>query len=176
MKVDELIRLIQNLRRGDDLEASKQAFFAEFSTPEQVREWCSALSLRWLISVVDTFIDHGTTAERPRAMVISVYFNMVKMADTVNYLRPEENLRRLANTMQLLYEDVGTVVLASDDMPNILFYRVADILHTTPHLHRIFEEIQHRLALNSPTMRAFSSYRTDFYTPAFYSGRRNFRM
>lgn len=173
MNSNNIKQLIQNLRRGDNLEESKREFFTEIEN--NVSHWCQTLTLRWLVSIVDTYIDHGTPAEQPRAMMISVYFNMVKIADSSRLLTTPNRdlLPRMLDDVVFMYDEVNSLKITSDDMPNILFWRINNQLKTSPALLALFEAIKWKLAVNSQTMQ-IANYHKGFYKQIFFEGRRHF--
>lgn len=173
MNTENLKQLIRNLRRGVDLEASKQAFFTEME--QNYTYWCDNLSLRWLISVADTYIDHGNPTESRNAMVISTYFNMVKIADTAMLLTQPNSymLPRLLDDVVFMYDEVNSLKITSDDMPNILFFRIDRLMQATPVLNAFFEAIKTRLAKHSRTLK-IADYHKGFYNKIFFEGRKSF--
>lgn len=175
MNTENVKQLIKNLRRGDDLQQSKQQFFAEMRT--NFRYWSQTLTLRWLVSVIDSFIDHGTETERRNAAIVSTYFNLVKIADTRLLLTVDNAilLPRLQQDVMFMYDEVNSLKITSDDMPNILFYRLNELLQTTPHINCLFEEIKKRLAHHSPTMQV-AQYHKGFYDKVFFENRKHFKQ
>ena len=173
MNSDNLKQLIKNLRRGDNLQESKAIFFEEIG--KNYNYWCKKLTLRWLISVADTYIDHGTPTEQRNAMVISTYFNLVKIADTAMLLKQPNSymLPRLLEDVVFMYDEVNSLKITSDDMPNILFYRIDRLMAETPHLQQLFEEVKLRLATHSTTLR-IASYHKGFYDKIFFEGRKTY--
>ena len=175
MTLEELIKLIQNLRRGDDLEISKELFFNEVEKNAEM--WCEKLSLRWLISVIDTFADHGTTIERSNALIVSTFANMVKIADTSLLLtRPDNSmLPRLLKDVVFLYDEINSLRIAKDDMPNVLFYRISEVMKKTPVIELYFEEIKKRFRMHS-AMLLITQYYRNFWEKIFFEDRRHFKM
>lgn len=174
MNTDNIKQLIQNLRRGDDIEKSRTQFFDEIKT--NTGHWCQTLSLRWLVSVVDTYADHGSAIEQSNAMIVSTFFNLVKMADTAKLLTMPSThmLLLLQNDVVALYDEVNSLKITDDDMPNILFFRIDKKLQRTPVIHAFFNEIKKRLAQHSPTLTTLSQYHKGFYNLIFFEGRRHF--
>ena len=175
MTADELKQLIKNLRRGDDMEESRLRFFNEINT--NTAAWCSNLSLRWLISVADTYIDHGTPIEARNAIIISVYFNIIKIADTARLLTTPncDMLPRLLEDVVFMYDEVNSLRITQDDMPNNLFFRIDELLKITPPLQLLFEEVKKRLDQHSQTLK-ITEYNKDFYKKEFFANRRNFKQ
>jgi hypothetical protein len=162
------------LRRGEDVENNKRWFFDAVMSSYMHME----LSLRDWVSVVDTFADHGNEIERPRAVMISAFFNAIKMSDTMAWLsdvNPDKLAMATAN-MQYLYEEVGTIRLDFDDMPQILFYRMRYELNFCDVLRFIFfNKIMPVLSRESITLQTLSKNNKDFLKPVFFPGRRSFR-
>ena len=174
MKQDTLILLIQNLRRGDDMERSKELFFREMSTKGS--KWCKELSLRWLISVIDTYADHGTELEQSNAMIVSTFANLIKIADTKLLLTKYdyEMLPRLKENVVRMYDDLNSLMIQGDDMPNNLWFRIDEKLEKTPEIKLFFEEIKERFRKLSP-MLTISRYSPHFWEKRYFQGRRNFK-
>lgn len=130
----------------------------------------------WLVSVVDTFIDHGTETEKRNAAIISTYFNLVKIADTSKLLtKPDKSmLPRLLEDVVFMHDEANSLKISSDDMPNVLFYRLDGLMKPTPHLRQIFETIKIRLAKHSQTMQV-AQYHKGFYDKIFFENRKNFK-
>ena len=174
MKQDTLILLIQNLRRGDDMERSKALFFREMS--KNTSKWCNELSLRWLISVIDTYADHGTELEQSNAMIVSTFANLIKIADTKLLLTKYdyEMLPRLKENVVRMYDDLNSLMIQGDDMPNNLWFRIDEKLEKTPEIKLFFEEIKERFRKLSP-MLTISRYSPHFWEKRYFQGRRNFK-
>jgi len=74
---------IKQLRNRRDVEVHWPAF--QVLVAENTAS-VLALSSRWLISVCDTFADYGTPVERRNALLLSMFVNMIRVADTYRYL------------------------------------------------------------------------------------------
>lgn len=174
MDKERLIKLIQNLRRGEDVFKSKIIFFREIKLNSD--KWLKTLDLRWLISIVDTFADHGTPIEKSNAMIISTFANLIKIADTaIQLTRPDETkLQRLLEDVVYLYDGMNSTKIIRDDMLGVLWFRISDVMEKTPILGRFFEEIKERFKKNSQILK-ISQYDPQFWEPDFFSKRKNFR-
>jgi len=175
MSEKNLIKLIKNLRRGKNIEKSKKLFFTELQN--NYAKWCKELSLRWLISIVDTYIDHGMVIYRNNAAIISTFANIIKISDTAMLLHKRDDtlLSDLKNDVTYLYDGVYSFKITDGDMINNLFYRLDVILSETPELWAIFEEIIHRLAKYSHTLQ-IAEYHKHFYEKTFFEGRKSFNI
>jgi hypothetical protein len=175
MTKERLIKLIQNLRRGDDLKKSKILFFSEVE--RNAEKWCKELTLRWLISIIDTYADHGNDIERSNALIVSTFANMIKIADTSLLLtRPDNSkLERLLQDVVYLYDEVNSLKITWDDMPNILFYRISEVMQKTPVIEIYFEEIKKRFRINSNMLKITQHY-PKFWDKIFFEGRRHFKL
>lgn len=176
MMYNQIKKLIQNLRRGDDMENSLPAFL--FIVENDIENICKTFTLRWLISVNDTYIDHGNDMEKRNAMAISIYANLIKMADTVfeyHVKKPiPERMEYMKTNVVHMYDKINSVMMATDDMPNILFYRFDELLQSTPVLHKLFEEIKQRFARQSYMMQ-LAKHHKGFYDKIFFEDRKNFK-
>jgi hypothetical protein len=175
MTKDELIKLIQNLRRGDQLEQSKELFFKEVENNSA--KWCNELTLRWLISIIDTYADHGTDIERSNALIVSTFANLIKIADTSLLLTHPDSSRlpRLLQDVIYLYDEVNSLKITKDDMPNNLFYRISEVMRSTPAIEFYFEEIKKRLKKHSEMLK-ITQHNPKFWDKIFFEDRRHFKM
>jgi hypothetical protein len=171
---EKILQLIKNLRRGDDLEASKEEFFMIIT--EKIAYMLEEFSLRDLISIVDTYADHGTDLQKAQAMMISSFFNCIKISDTfLQYIKSTESYERpSSNGVFHLYDGVNSLRIQYDDMPSVLFYRILRSLRNAPVLYILWNEILHRLRTNSKTLLLASCDNEYFFTPQFFPGRKNF--
>lgn len=174
MNLENLKQLIVNLRRGDDVENSKDLFFTEIKKNAHI--WAGNLDLRWLISVVDTYADHGTKIERSNALIVSTFANMLKISDTRLLLtaKDETLLPRLKQDVVYMYDGMNSLKITWDDMPNILWYRIDEVMNDTPEIQLFFEEIKLRFRNHSKTLQ-ISKYYPAFWEKIFFEGRRNWR-
>lgn len=168
--MDRYIALIRNLRRGDDIESSRKEFLDWFRY--HVKDY-SKINLRWLISISDTIIDHGNEDEKPRAMMISIFANMVKLSDT-NLMNYEYKGSHLTDYIEELYDGLNSFRLPDGDMMNNMFYRIDKILSPTPQLRMLFMEIRNRMATGSETLTMMSKHHNDMFSESFFKGRRSF--
>lgn len=72
--------LIVRIRRACDLQGDLATFFALWR--EQADFLTENLDSRWLISALDSFIDHGKPQEQACAMAIVGFMNMAMLAET----------------------------------------------------------------------------------------------
>ncbi len=110
------------------------------------------LNTRWLVSICDTYADHGTREERLAAISLTVLVNVVKLAETERLLTgddrestPEEREAFLSGFPHPLWDGVTSYLVESGDMPRNLFNRLRDTLVEAPPFDAIGETILQRL-------------------------------
>lgn len=167
-------KLIQNLRRGDEMEYSYEVFKNFVNHIIQSQE-IKEISLRDLISIIDTFADHGNDIEKSSALTVSVFFNTLKISDTfLKHSARLINTQPQSNGVFHLYDGVNSLRLAYDDMPSVLFFRIEKELLKSTFVYPIWKEVLIRLKLQSKTLQLASLQNPLFFEPQFFPGRKNF--
>jgi hypothetical protein len=170
---EKILQLIKNLRRGDDLEDSKKLFF--WIITNNIDRIVIKFDLRDLISIVDTYADHGNELQKAQAMIISSFFNCIKISDTfLQYSDITPHTQPESNGVFHLYNGVNSLRLEYDDMPSVLFFRIRTVLKSDDVLSIIWTEILRRLSMCSNTLFLASEKNPYFFTPQFFPGRKNF--
>ena len=141
----QIAALVKELRNSRDVEANWEAFQALVRGNEDlvVKE----LSLRWLRSVCDSFADFGNPLERRDALAISVFINMVRLAETVRYLRGPILPGRLAEAKSKrlpLYDELWTFHIDKQDVYLNVAKRMARQLQGTGVMEKIWREVIRR--------------------------------
>ena len=70
---------------------------------------------------------------------------------------------------------INSLRIAKDDMPNILFYRISEVMKKTPVIELYFEEIKKRFRMHS-AMLLITRYYRNFWEKIFFEDRRHFKM
>jgi SAM-dependent methyltransferase len=116
---------------------------------------------RWLVSICDTFADHGTPIERRNAMFVSLLVAWEKLVQTRRLAdaSPEWIASGAPSFMrepQLLWDGVTSMVTTPRaDMLRNLFSRLGVMLGPTPHLLQMMETVVERMrACRSSTIAA----------------------
>lgn len=115
------VQLIVMLRRGIAVEQNYAQFRELWQS--QCDFLCQSLSLRWLISACDTFIDHDENlAIKATMMNAVVMVNTVKLYETERWLQgenavdyPQEKLQALKEKKQPLFSGLETFTVGQDD-------------------------------------------------------------
>ncbi|MCF8359242.1 MAG: hypothetical protein K9H26_10815 [Prolixibacteraceae bacterium] len=172
---EAIIMLIRNLRRGHNTKLSKQALF--LLVKENINLITQSFNLRDLVSIVDTYADHGTPTQQANALIISAFFNMCKISDTFLQFcnRREMETQPESNGVFYLYDGVNSLRLQYDDMPSVLFFRIEFSLRKHFTLFRLWREILSKLSQRSKTLQLASERNPRFFIPEFFPGRENFR-
>ena len=101
--------------------------------------------IRWLISICDTIVDFGPPGQKPLAMMIVNFTNMLKLWDTsdslVNDSTINKNKASKYKTTQL-WDGVITFDILYGDMPNNMMKRMNNVLSQDQVLNRIWKRIK----------------------------------
>ncbi len=146
--------LIVKIRREKDLTESLLAFRSLWNA--EGFYLLKNLSSRWILSALDTFIDHGDAHERAQALAIVTFFNMLKMAETEHRLRGSdtykpEGIAENTNDYPLLWDGVRAFHLTDDDTFANIVRRIRKTLSHTPLFFLAFETLLIK-ATNANTM------------------------
>jgi hypothetical protein len=139
-------RLVVEIRNSRDLEDNLNLFF-ELVRSNQ-REILATFNIRWLVSICDTYADHGTEIERRNALLISMFVNMLRLAETYKLASgplEEARLNKTRDQLVPLYEGVSTFAIDRQDVYLNLSKRMARLLPDTPFLDAIWRVILKRL-------------------------------
>src|SRR5262249_1730520 len=104
---------------------------------------------RWIVSALDTFVDHGEPAERANAMMIVTFANVLKLADTEYVLcdEPAYDAERLGGNVKnypCLW-DGGKVLHLPDAVTFAnMVNRMRKTLLPTPLFRLMFESLLNR--------------------------------
>ncbi len=133
----------KNLRRG----------FQDFKEFQQLVEVIDLkeLSLRWLISISDSYLACGTEKERAISGIISTFATIgARTLDTVTINQPLENLQE---HHQHLYDGMVSVNLNSCDTYQNYFERIDAVIRLEPFLYKLWREIKGRIQANSKVFK-----------------------
>lgn len=164
-----LKRLIKTLRRRKDVDAD-WATFDRFVT-SNIAEIVAAQNTRWLVSICDTYADHGPPAAARNAMIVSSFVNMVRFAETVKFVRPVVDPDRVLTARGRrveLYDGVSTFAIDEQDVFLNLTRRVNALLADDPVILPIWREVLTRLAQGDNVVSDFareSAVRDRYFPP-----------
>jgi len=149
---------IKQLRNRRDVEVHWPAF--QVLVAENTAS-VLALSSRWLISVCDTFADYGTPVERRNALLLSMFVNMIRVADTYRYLLdPAVNRARqteLSTGQVSLYDGLVTLHLDRQDTCLNLSKRLVRVLEETPFFLSAYHILVKRMMQADSLLLRFAS-------------------
>lgn len=163
----EAIRHIVYLRRrlqADEHWSALQSLVARY---EDV--FLAELDTRWLLSICDTYSDHGTELERSAAMVIVTCINTIKLAETERLMMPGcqvdwERIKEQSQPVEL-FDGITSYLVKTGDMPRNMLARIEKALLPTPLLHRIWRAILLRLKHSDNLLSRLARHHT---AGAFY--------
>lgn len=142
---------IVRIRRGIDLDSERARFFALTQHAESGSFLARRLSLRWLLSCLDTYADHAPLGPAAGALALSALVNTVKLAETERLVLRDathdparvEALRR--DFPVPLFGGLNAFRLESGDMVRNLFARLELVLTDDPFLHAALERVREAL-------------------------------
>jgi len=141
---------IIRLRRGN---TSDWPYFSS-EVKNNVALICDSVNTRWLISILDTFIDYGDALEKSQALAIVTLVNWEKLAltqRTASGQYPEsepnkEGLDTIRNRHGILWDGMDCMLLeGKGDLLINLFKRIIATLKVQPLFLRLFETLFERI-------------------------------
>ncbi|PLX82831.1 MAG: hypothetical protein C0617_13245 [Desulfuromonas sp.] len=108
----------------------------------------STFSIRWLVSVCDTYADYGSGEQKRNALLISMFVNMLRMADTAFFVSSgidEENLEKTNDRLVMQYDGVATFAINRQDVFLNLSKRTMRATKNDPVFGKIWKEIISRI-------------------------------
>lgn len=162
--LDYLRELIIELRNHRDVEDNFPVFrsLVEESGFLILETW----DLRWLISICDTYADYGTPVERRNALLVSLFVNLFRIADTYlitqNCTDDHEMINILSQQqipLSLLNNEangVMTLSLAKQDTCLNLAKRLDAVLEETPFFHAVYRKAVELFLKESPLLSGFA--------------------
>ena len=130
-------------------------------------ELLRSFSTRWLVSIADTFADHGVHPERGNAMVIVVLVSVTRLAETERlYLRDPsiDQAKQDACVMPgtPLWDGMVGYAIKHGDMPLNMWTRIRALMIETPTLSFIFETVLARLMSNDTLIGRLAALNPNF--------------
>ena len=120
----------------------------------------ASFSMRWLRSICDTYADFGDALERRDALAISSFINMVRLAETVRYIRGTvipEKLEATRSDRVPLYEELYTFAINQQDVFLNMAKRMARQLQGTGLMEKIWREVIRRFHQGDNIITEFQS-------------------
>lgn len=166
----ELVKIIVLIRRGIALEQNVKLFFTIIEA--EIDFLLNVLSTRWIISIADTYADHGTDLQQATAVMIIAPFNMIKLTETERLImadnhhdehKIELNDQRRARREPLeLWDGMTTYSLRHGDMPRNMIARMRRIAARDRVLSRIFDTLLQRALAGETILSRLAAYHTRF--------------
>lgn len=147
----EIMRNIVYLRRNrDTAKASKR--LVEL-LDNHIKTVCSTMRTRWLLSVVDTYIQIGNKDEAAAATAISAFVNMCIMLDSALFYLDIDNFS-LVKPSQHGVTNYGCSYFrfCAGDNVRLTISRIGKLTSCNKHLDTVWNEILHRLKTTENTM------------------------
>ncbi|MFM9091257.1 MAG: hypothetical protein ACKOUK_05900, partial [Verrucomicrobiota bacterium] len=117
------------------------------------------LDARWLVSICDSYADHGDPVEARNALLISTFLTWERLAAThARWADPSRTTARVERAIPAanhpLWDGLVTVHLARGDTTCNLLARYTRLLSATPHLLRIWRELLRRIRTHDSILAA----------------------
>lgn len=139
----KVVVAIRRIRRSEDIPANWKRLRRLIELHGE--EIADTFSARWIVSICDTYADHGTPIERRNGLLISLLVNMLRLADTQRLLRGPVDPARLpalmAEDRPLLFSELRSLHLGQEDTLLNMAKRLDAQLVETPVLHRLYRAI-----------------------------------
>lgn len=157
---EQALELIVKLRRETEIQNSWTALRSLMTT--HTSALFGQMDTRQLVSLCDTIADYGNEVEKRNAMILSVFVNMEKLAqsyllwrlgyDSAAFEPPSrESARKLA-----LWDGMDTFHVEIGDVTNNMFGRLRRLLQETPEIALICEELLHRMRQHPTILSALN--------------------
>lgn len=155
--------LIVLLRRKIDIEENFERFKILWRSYSRLTP---LLNSRWLIAALDTFADHGTNQERAQAIMVSSFFNLIKLVETERLatgdLAISPDYLERQSYPEPLWDGMTTYLLKTGDMPRNMFQRMGRALESDPIFSTIFKSLLERARKNDTILRRLSRINPNF--------------
>jgi len=127
-----------------------------------------AFSTRWLVSIADTYADHGADSERANAMIIVMLANVTKLAETERLYLKDVGIdpKRQGECIMAgtpLWDGMVSYAIKHGDMPINMWMRVRAILVDTPTLSSIFETVLSRMLAGNTVIGRLAPLNSNFH-------------
>lgn len=164
-----LAELIVRIRRGIDLDTARTAFFSLVEHEESADFLARALSMRWLVSALDTCVDHAPLSQAAGALALSALVNTVKLTETERLLLadPTHEPMRVHTIREAfpvpLFSGLNAFRIDSGDMVGNLFGRFEQLLMDEPFLYPAFQRIRCELKRQPNVFQRLAPYHPELF-------------
>ena len=160
--------LIASLRQGKDVDSHWPEF--KSTVEKNISDVCKEFDTRWLVSVADTYADHGNEIESRNALYISLIADFEKLWGTYLLmhdvtLNPEKLELLKKNKVIPLWDGMYSFNINHGDMTNNLFMRIDALLKETPELHQIFNMVISRIVNADGVLGNLNQYHQRLFEP-----------
>ena len=176
-RLPHIQELITQIRQGRDVDTcwTELKNLVESNTEEICRE----ADTRWLVSILDTYVDCGTDIERRNALLVVQIANFEKLWATnlLMYdvsLNPEKVNQLKKNKVIHLWDGMYSFNINHGDMSGNFFGRLETLLVATPAIRSIYQVVIERLKASGMTLANLNEYHRRLFEP--YPRRSVFRL
>lgn len=164
----KIIMLIKELRNYRNPHTNWSTFKA--LVEENIDYITCNFSTRWIISICDTYIDYGEGQQARHAMSISIFMNMLRLGETIKFVRPEIDQNRVEQTSHRVvrFENgLNTFAIHRQDTFLNLTRRFTSLMQDDEVMLSIWKELLKRIHLSENVITDFSrtSQVSDRYFP-----------
>jgi hypothetical protein len=150
--------LIVELRNGRDVDTNWPKF--DLAVRENLAAIVQSFSMRWLKSICDTYVDFGEPLTARHAMTIVYFVNMLRLAETVKFVRPAVDAERLAQAGAeriKLYDGLSTFNIQAQDVFLNMTRRFHKLIEADAVMQPIWAEVLRRLSEGQNAITDFST-------------------
>jgi len=164
----DIEELIIKLRKGKEKEKSWSAF--QTLIENNLKEVCSLLDTRWLVSICDTYTDYGDPVIRRNAMLVVQTANFEKLWAThllmYDVKLNQEKLNKLKKHKIIpLWDGMYSFNINHGDMTNNFFARVDKLMKETPVIETIYKTVIQRIKENDTVFANLDKYHNRLFEP-----------
>lgn len=118
----------------------------------------SHFSLRWLVSICDTYADYGTPVERRNAYLISLLVIMARLSDSYRHrIGVYFSEQKLDTTKFHLYEGLYSFNPEHEDTCLNMCKRMTRLLEETPFFLKMYQETLRRMLKHKTLLSDYAS-------------------
>lgn len=154
-----IVIAIRRIRRGEDMSRNWTKLVRVVEA--NLEEIATTFSARWILSICDTYADHGEPVERRNALLISVFLNMIKFADTSRLMRGPIDQAKLEELRSpdrpIVFSEMRCIHLGASDTLLNLSKRMTHHLAETPTLARLFRAVLEIVHATENSVTEFAS-------------------
>jgi hypothetical protein len=152
----KLIIRLRRTRKPEDFVAFKKL------VEPNLDDFLKTLSARWVVSLLDCYVDHGDPLESRNALIAVSIVNCEKMIKTRDlFYTKEPNPSADGSVRHEFADGLDTFITGDADMPANFFKRIRSKIKESPKIHKMFKLLMQRLVEGDSFMHELCELSTD---------------